>query len=83
MIEEKRTGVEERKGGMVLKHQRWTYMGAPYDSFLWTQWTSEKLYLGTGTEERVVEWMDEWRNGGMEGEKDKTIKTKEWNKHDT
>lgn len=51
-------------------------MGAPHHSYLWTQWTSEKMYLGTGKEEGVVEWMDEWRNGGMEGEKDKTIKTK-------
>lgn len=52
-------------------------MGAPHHSFLWTQWTSEKMYLRTGKEEGVVEWMDEWRYGGMEGEKDKTIKTKQ------
>lgn len=49
---------------MVLKHKRWTYMGDPHHSFLWTQWTSEKMYLGTGKEEG---WWSGWMNGGTEG----------------
>lgn len=46
---------------MVLKHKTGTYMGPPCHSFLWAQWTSEKMYLWTGKEGGVVEWMEEGR----------------------
>lgn len=46
---------------MVLIHKTGTYMGSPCHSFLWAQWTSEKMYLRTGKEEGVVEWMEEGR----------------------
>lgn len=65
-------GVERRGKWMALKHKRWTYMGDQHHSFLWTQWTSETMYLWDRNRGGVAEWMD----GGMEGEKDKTIKTK-------
>lgn len=52
---------EVGKKRMVLKHKTGTYMGPPCHSFLWAQWTSEKMYLRTGKEEGVVEWMEEGR----------------------
>ncbi len=54
-------------------------MGFPNHSFLWAQWTSEKMNLGTGKE----------GDGGMDGgrERNTTIKIKQtsqikWDKHD-
>lgn len=32
---------------MMIKHKTSTHMGFPNHSFLWAQWTSEKLNLGT------------------------------------
>lgn len=51
-------------------------MGFPNHSFLWAQWTSEKMNLGTRKK----------GDGGMDGgrERNTTIKIKpvKWNKHD-
>lgn len=63
----------------MIKHKTSTYMGFPNHSFLWAQWTSEKMNLGTGKE----------GDGRMNGrrERNTTIKIKQtsqikWDKHD-
>lgn len=63
---------------MMIKHKTSTYMGFPNHSFLWSQWTSETMNLGTRKE----------GDGGMDGgrERNTTIKIKQisqikWDKH--
>ena len=64
--------------GMMINHKTSTYMGLPYHSLLWSQWTAETMNLGMRKEE----------DGGMDGgrERNTMIKIKpifqiKWDKH--
>lgn len=57
---------------MMIKHKTSTYMGFPNHSFLWAQWTSEKMNLGTGIEGG---WWNGWRKGEEHNNQNQTNKS--------